>query len=106
MGRPQRRPATFPQPAHPVRRREPSPAAGGRAISRHQSRVRTSYPRSQLVEPVRALRRARSPAEGPVPQSGTAAVRRPAPPAKLRRNELCWCGSGKKYKRCHLQPGS
>lgn len=18
------------------------------------------------------------------------------------RNELCWCGSGKKYKRCHL----
>jgi len=19
------------------------------------------------------------------------------------RNELCWCGSGKKYKRCHLQ---
>src|SRR5205085_6333743 len=20
---------------------------------------------------------------------------------KLRRNEPCWCGSGKKYKRCH-----
>jgi uncharacterized protein YecA (UPF0149 family) len=20
----------------------------------------------------------------------------------LGRNELCWCGSGKKYKRCHL----
>lgn len=19
------------------------------------------------------------------------------------RNELCWCGSGKKYKRCHLE---
>jgi len=18
------------------------------------------------------------------------------------RNELCWCGSGKKYKKCHL----
>ena len=21
---------------------------------------------------------------------------------KLGRNELCWCGSGKKYKKCHL----
>jgi hypothetical protein len=21
----------------------------------------------------------------------------------LGRNDLCWCGSGKKYKRCHLE---
>ncbi len=21
---------------------------------------------------------------------------------KLGRNALCWCGSGEKYKRCHL----
>ncbi len=21
---------------------------------------------------------------------------------KLGRNEACWCGSGKKYKKCHL----
>jgi methionyl aminopeptidase len=21
----------------------------------------------------------------------------------MTRNDLCWCGSGKKYKRCHLQ---
>jgi len=21
---------------------------------------------------------------------------------KLGRNDPCWCGSGKKYKRCHL----
>lgn len=21
---------------------------------------------------------------------------------ELGRNELCWCGSGKKYKKCHL----
>ncbi|MBT8490018.1 MAG: SEC-C domain-containing protein [Deltaproteobacteria bacterium] len=21
---------------------------------------------------------------------------------KLGRNDTCWCGSGKKYKRCHL----
>ena len=22
---------------------------------------------------------------------------------KLARNDLCWCGSGKKYKKCHLE---
>ncbi|EPY4057442.1 SEC-C metal-binding domain-containing protein [Klebsiella variicola] len=22
--------------------------------------------------------------------------------AKIGRNDSCWCGSGKKYKRCHL----
>ena len=31
---------------------------------------------------------------------------RPAPSgvdrSTLRRNDPCWCGSGKKYKRCHL----
>jgi len=21
----------------------------------------------------------------------------------LGRNDICWCGSGKKYKRCHLE---
>ena len=21
----------------------------------------------------------------------------------LGRNDVCWCGSGKKYKRCHLE---
>jgi len=28
---------------------------------------------------------------------------RPEPPkdVALRRNDLCWCGSGKKYKKCH-----
>ncbi|MBW1744519.1 MAG: SEC-C domain-containing protein [Deltaproteobacteria bacterium] len=22
---------------------------------------------------------------------------------KLGRNDPCWCGSGKKYKKCHLE---
>ena len=27
----------------------------------------------------------------------------PTPPAvRPGRNEPCWCGSGKKYKKCHL----
>jgi hypothetical protein len=25
-----------------------------------------------------------------------------APVAKPGRNDACWCGSGKKYKKCHL----
>jgi hypothetical protein len=25
------------------------------------------------------------------------------PPQKIGRNDLCWCGSGKKYKHCHLR---
>jgi len=25
------------------------------------------------------------------------------PAHHLARNEDCWCGSGKKYKRCHLE---
>jgi hypothetical protein len=30
--------------------------------------------------------------------------RRPrGPQVALGRNDLCWCGSGKKYKRCHLK---
>ena len=24
-------------------------------------------------------------------------------PRDLGRNDDCWCGSGRKYKRCHLQ---
>jgi len=27
--------------------------------------------------------------------------REPIP--KLGRNDICWCGSGKKYKHCHLE---
>ena len=36
----------------------------------------------------------------------------PAAPTALRSNDPCWCGSGRKYKRCHkelegrVQPGT
>ena len=29
--------------------------------------------------------------------------RPPGPQVELGRNDVCWCGSGKKYKRCHLK---
>jgi uncharacterized protein YecA (UPF0149 family) len=25
-----------------------------------------------------------------------------APAVRPGRNEMCWCGSGRKYKKCHL----
>ena len=25
------------------------------------------------------------------------------PQAPIGRNDICWCGSGKKYKKCHLK---
>ena len=28
---------------------------------------------------------------------------KPAPPSALGRNDPCWCGSGKKYKHCHMR---
>jgi hypothetical protein len=39
------------------------------------------------------------------PSKRTSELRRPLDTKadkKLRRNEPCWCGSGQKYKRCHL----
>ena len=39
-----------------------------------------------------------------LPTERSIVVDRPqAPRPKLGRNERCWCGSGKKYKRCHLR---
>ena len=35
------------------------------------------------------------------PVGATAAIGGEAAAAKLGRNDPCWCGSGKKYKRCH-----
>ena len=28
--------------------------------------------------------------------------RKEGPKAPIGRNDICWCGSGKKYKNCHL----
>jgi preprotein translocase subunit SecA len=34
-------------------------------------------------------------------QAKPSAAPPPVPVAKLGRNEVCWCGSGKKFKYCH-----
>jgi preprotein translocase subunit SecA len=38
-------------------------------------------------------------AEAPAPKAQTVKRERP----KVGRNDPCWCGSGKKYKNCHLR---
>ncbi len=45
-----------------------------------------------------ALRRREREAQEPQPQLAPQAST-----PQLGRNDLCWCGSGKKYKKCHLQ---
>jgi preprotein translocase subunit SecA len=41
----------------------------------------------------------RRPPAGPISPTGTRIVG--GPPAKVGRNEPCWCGSGRKFKVCH-----
>ncbi|MEA3345309.1 MAG: SEC-C domain-containing protein [Chloroflexota bacterium] len=47
----------------------------------------------------------RPPEKPDLPPSHEFVQRREAPPAhrKLGRNDPCWCGSGKKYKYCHMR---
>jgi preprotein translocase subunit SecA len=44
---------------------------------------------------------AASAAAGQPAPNGNPAARVPAGGAKLGRNDPCWCGSGKKFKKCH-----
>ena len=46
-----------------------------------------------------AAPQARASAAGPISPTGTRIVG--GPPAKVGRNEPCWCGSGRKFKVCH-----
>jgi preprotein translocase subunit SecA len=51
----------------------------------------------QSAAPMQALQQ--RPAPAPVPKVET--VKRDKP--KVGRNDPCWCGSGKKYKNCHMK---
>jgi len=51
--------------------------------------------------PSRNVRRAMRRGQDAPPAAKPAPVRREAP--KVGRNDPCWCGSGKKYKQCHLR---
>ncbi len=57
----------------------------------------TGMPDAQLVQQPQPQAQ---PAPRPVPV-GAGAPARPPANLKLGRNDPCWCGSGKKFKRCH-----
>jgi len=48
------------------------------------------------------VKRPMKPSDLPLPQVAAAAQRVESPERKPNRNDPCWCGSGKKYKRCHM----
>ena len=55
---------------------------------------------NEKLELVRALREAAAPMAEAFLKDKYGDSETPAPP-KIGRNEPCWCGSGKKYKKCH-----
>ncbi|WP_439959671.1 SEC-C metal-binding domain-containing protein [Thermogemmatispora onikobensis] len=71
--------------------------------------------RTNIEEIARLSGQSKSDGNGSRPRSGggrraarggtavaSAPVAQPAaPPRKIGRNDLCYCGSGKKYKKCH-----
>jgi preprotein translocase subunit SecA len=69
------------------------PHAGDARAGREQGRIRQQGAR-QVAEPSAGARQA---ATGPATGAGANAHG----PAKVGRNDPCWCGSGKKYKLCH-----
>jgi len=70
----------------------PADAEAGRRIARGMSNLRKPLPQGQ-------------PSGGSTGASSGGAVRPGYSPAGTRmgRNDTCWCGSGKKYKKCHGQ---
>src|SRR5207253_1788392 len=76
------------------------------ASNMYRVQLRTEPP-VPTPPPVMAINRARASgvaapvgaASGGSPNGGGSPA--PVPAGKLGRNDPCWCGSGKKYKKCH-----
>ena len=63
-------------------------------------------PRAPRIDPGKDLLtmyRERQPREVPPPPPPRPVATQPARVQKIGRNDPCWCGSGKKYKHCHLR---
>lgn len=79
-------------------------------LQRALARPQLDY-REELQDQLEEVRAERAKAEGPAARPGARPAVPPgllvpspavAPPRRPGRNEPCWCGSGNKYKRCHL----
>ena len=81
------------------------PARRAGATGRPVPRVGEARGGSRRRRPARAARRALPEAPRPAstqPQYPSASASAAALGPKLSRNAPCWCGSGKRYKRCHM----
>ena len=85
-GEPEQERPAMPAPQAPVRRPPQTTLLGGSAAA---------------VDPVRAQASAPRPPRTGGDDAPVTPVRRDEP--KIGRNDPCWCGSGKKFKKCHGQ---
>ena len=69
-------------------------------------RGQTSETKPAAGAAARRPAKAQGQGQGPSPDQVLAAAPRPATRRrerpKIGRNDPCWCGSGKKFKKCHL----
>jgi NADPH-dependent ferric siderophore reductase len=79
---------------------------GGQLTAAQEAKIeRADAPRRRFVAHMdaavkrMAAQQRRTEQAAPILSHGTGAARQQR---KLGRNERCWCGSGKKYKKCHL----
>ena len=84
---------------------------GENGDGRRSSTRRRARRRAPAASPTRAARAPLSPARWPRPRAaaprtasrsaGPSQQRRVAEDEQIGRNDPCWCGSGKKFKKCH-----
>ena len=79
--------------AKPKSAPKPAPKSAPKSEAKAKPAVK-SAPKSEAKPPRSKAKRARRP-QGPPPVRNRG--------EKVGRNDPCWCGSGKKYKQCHLQ---
>jgi tetratricopeptide (TPR) repeat protein len=65
--------------------------------------ARYAFDRGDTERGLSLLRRAHAPADDPMMEAFERY--RTVPPTEVGRNDPCWCGSGRKYKKCHLNSG-
>ncbi|HEV2011890.1 MAG TPA: SEC-C metal-binding domain-containing protein, partial [Candidatus Limnocylindria bacterium] len=57
--------------------------------------------KNAAAEPQRTVTTAGAASSATLQTNRAATATATAPSQKLGRNDPCWCGSGKKYKKCH-----
>ena len=82
----------------PADKRHPKEYGKAEAILKRALARPNLHDRNDVMERLTRLREEWNSSDGPTAPSGA-----PPPAERPGRNEPCWCGSGKKYKHCHLR---